>query len=279
MSQVDNSRIFRDFLAAGLGCAIADTIFNPLEVLKVRLQVFRSTNPAVSVNFLEFTSKIVKTDGIIGLWVPGLEPTILRGFFYAGYRIGCYPTMKRLTTAATGLDADSFAIKLLAGGVCGATGSLVFSPLDLARVQMQADSKKYRNTFQALFNIFKNDGIKSGLWRGATASIYRATFLSATQLSCYETFKSSITGFGYEEGPIIHAISSLASGTIAQLTVMPFDVVKTQVMTAAVNRESRGICYVSVISKIFKNDGMLGFYRGTLPAIMRQGPCILIQVN
>jgi hypothetical protein len=33
-------KLVKEWLSAGLACAIADTIFNPLEVIKIRKQLF-----------------------------------------------------------------------------------------------------------------------------------------------------------------------------------------------------------------------------------------------
>ena len=75
------------WLAAGVGCALADTIFNPLEFLKVRRQLEGAHGATVA----RIASTAFAAEGLYGLWQPGLLATWLRGLSYTGFRIGLYP--------------------------------------------------------------------------------------------------------------------------------------------------------------------------------------------
>ena len=60
-----------EWAAAGVGCALADTMFNPLEVLKVRAQQRASRASATSL-----AREAIRRDGFVrGLVVPGLTAT------------------------------------------------------------------------------------------------------------------------------------------------------------------------------------------------------------
>lgn len=83
--------LFKEFLAAGIGCAIADSLFNPLEIIKVKLQVEVVNNRNNAVSSVMSIKRVyqhvvytLKNEGILQLWLPGLVPTVVRGFFYAG---------------------------------------------------------------------------------------------------------------------------------------------------------------------------------------------------
>ena len=302
--------ILKEVAAAGIGCAIADSIFNPLEIVKVRLQVLSGDATVISSRgFVEELLTIVRNDGFVNLWTPGLSPTFLRGFLYAGSRIGMYPTVKNfvndnvpLTTKVdNNLNRDiPFVTKLLAGALCGAVGSLIFSPLDLIRINFQKNPKCYSSTATAFIEIFNKDGLP-GLWRGSSATVLRATLLSGCQLSIYDQLKtyasvisehdadSSVTPW-LREGPFLHASASFTSGVIAQAVIMPIDAIKTNIMvmnsntaqesnvSRQFNPSDRPATISGAFSKILKEGGLRGFYRGFAPAVLRQGPCILIQV-
>ena len=114
-------RLAKEWLSAGVGCALSDTVFNPLEVLKVRRQIQASSNATRSVisnqiNTLRLAkSAIQEADGSIlkGLWQPGLLATWMRGLSYTGFRIGLYPTVRdyyvktRTPTSARGMDRNA----------------------------------------------------------------------------------------------------------------------------------------------------------------------------
>ena len=303
----------KEVMAAGIGCAIADSLFNPLEIVKVRLQVNGGNGSVISASRIkDEIFAIIRTEGISDLWTPGLLPTFLRGLLYAGSRIGMYPTVRNLiddnvTSTATKVNdvtkRDShFMTKLLAGAICGAVGSFIFSPLDLIRINFQRNPKAYPSTRLAFYQIYKNDGFR-GLWSGSSATVLRATLLSGCQLSIYDQIKNFAStvdggaehrgiGSWLDEGPILHASASILSGVIAQAIIMPVDTLKTKMMVKGreIAFDPNKICVSSAIgnpsalsllsasSMILREGGIAGFYRGFAPALLRQGPCILLQV-
>ena len=86
----------REWLAASMGCTIADAMFNPLEVLKVRRQMLArrassttASNAAAAAatasatapptGTLALARDAIKSRGLAnGLWLPGLEATCYR---------------------------------------------------------------------------------------------------------------------------------------------------------------------------------------------------------
>lgn len=298
--------IAKEVMAAGIGCAIADSLFNPLEIVKVRLQVSGGNGSVISFSRIkDEIIAIIKAEGILNLWTPGLLPTFLRGLLYAGSRIGMYPTVRnfiddnvtpKAETVHDNVKRDShFVTKLLAGAVCGAVGSFIFSPLDLIRINFQKNPKAYPSTRLAFYQVIKQNGLR-GLWSGSSATVLRATLLSGCQLSIYDQIKNiasrvdrgpehSSIGSWLDEGPILHASASILSGVIAQAIIMPVDTLKTKMMvqnqeiTIGKNATENPNTLLSASSIIFREGGLLGFYRGFAPALLRQGPCILLQVQ
>ena len=290
--------ILKEIAAAGIGCALVDSLFNPLEVLKVRLQNSSGLSNTSQMVAMAATAKtIVRCNGYSGLWLPGLFPTILRGIFYVGVRIGTYPTAKLLLpNVVPAIEPDSFFNKLIAGAMCGTLGSTLFTPLDVIRIRFQAYKNAYPSTLAAFGIIASNEGGMQSLWRGGFVNILRATSLSGAQLSIYDQLKvlakgySSITptsnclqstkGVGLKsfisskitsEGPLLHATASFASGTVAQFIIMPIDTLKTRIMLSytrpkvttgevhshARQRHPAGIQPGSVRSSFAQNDALV----------------------
>ena len=79
-----------EVLASGLGAAVTDTLFNPLEMLKVRVQTSETTAPSAA-------RAVYAKGGLWLLWSPGLQATWVRSFCVTGLRIGLYPTVKAIT--------------------------------------------------------------------------------------------------------------------------------------------------------------------------------------
>ena len=201
-------RLAKEWLSAGVGCALSDTVFNPLEVLKVRRQIqASSTTSTTTTTFGLAQTAIKEADGsaVRGLWQPGLLATWMRGLSYTGFRIGLYPTvrdyyaekLKRRSVGVRGMDGTSeeeeengtmsesekFALKLLAGATTGAIGSAVFNPIDIVRIRMQ--SQPYR-----------------ALSLGSEAAAATASSAAARQKTFYPSTTRAFSMIAREEGVV-----------------------------------------------------------------------------
>jgi hypothetical protein len=170
-NMADNSttRLVIEWTSAGIGCACADGFMNPLEIIKVRMQAQTGKqNKVLSfANVLRVGQDVVSKDGFSSIIIPGLLPTALRGFFYAGFRIGMYPTVNTYYQSLYSSSSSDFIVKLCAGATTGAVGSFIFNPIDVVRVRFQKNRLAYPNTFSAFSTIVKEEGVK-GLWTGAS---------------------------------------------------------------------------------------------------------------
>jgi len=262
--------VAREWAAAGVGCALADTVFNPLEVLKVRAQ--QATSPTSTATLAR---ESIAADGFVrGLFVPGLAATWMRGLSYTGFRIGLYPSVRDEALHIVG--GDGFATRLAAGAITGGIGALVFNPIDVVRVRMQSVGCEYRSTVSAFGEVARAEGVARGLWRGTGACVARAMTLSGSQLATYDASKRWFLAHGYfkEDASPLHFTSSFVSGVVAQTVTQPVDTLKTLVMSSA----SEGKGTIEIARDIVAKHGLRGFYRGFFAAAARQGPVMVIQM-
>ena len=273
----------REWLSASLGCAVADTIFNPLEVLKVRRQVAMgargASSGAVPASTLALAKAAIQERGVYrGLWHPGLEATVYRAFSYTGFRIGMYPAVRDavVETKVFG-GGDAVAARVVAGAATGSIGSALFNPIDVVRIRMQGPNP-HASTAMAFVEIAKRDGV-AGLWRGWGVCVLRAATLSGAQLATYDTVKRTLRSAdpssAFTEGPMLHFTASLASGIVAQTMTQPADTLKTLVM-AQTGASRRGA--FATASELLRRSGPAALYRGFWPAAARQGPVMVIQM-
>ena len=300
----------REWLAASLGCTVADTIFNPLEVLKVRRQIAVASTTAASAapsssassSTLGLARSAIAERGLLrGLWLPGLEATCYRAFSYTGFRIGMYPSVRDAVArtmgggderassdaSASGASASSLPSRLAAGALTGAIGSAVFNPIDVVRVRQQG-ATPYPSTLGAFVEVARSEGVVSGLYRGLGACVLRAAMLSGSQLATYDTAKRWLRGdegspwaargspWAIPEGPALHFAASFLSGVVAQTATQPADTLKTLAMAETGNGDGAGT--IAVARKVWRAGGVRAFYRGFWPAAARQGPVMVIQM-
>jgi hypothetical protein len=216
-------KIAREVLSAGCGAAIADSLFNPMEVIKVKLQLQGQIGQQAPYykGVVGAARKILAEDGLYLLWTPGLVATWIRGLSYTGFRIGMYPTVKTMFMKE---GEDSIIAKFCAGATTGAIGTTLANPVDVVRVRLQGESgvvdpltgmyktglhkgkpQSYQSTFHAFSTIAREEGVIAGLWRGTSANILRGVLLSASQLATYDHTKKTLKERGImEEGVQLH---------------------------------------------------------------------------
>eukprot|EP00192_Tetraselmis_astigmatica_P013018 CAMPEP_0117668170 /NCGR_PEP_ID=MMETSP0804-20121206/11390_1 /TAXON_ID=1074897 /ORGANISM="Tetraselmis astigmatica, Strain CCMP880" /LENGTH=385 /DNA_ID=CAMNT_0005476011 /DNA_START=67 /DNA_END=1225 /DNA_ORIENTATION=+ len=271
-------KVAREWAAAGVGCSLADTVFNPLEVLKVRLQTASSAHAPGQVHATPSVASIAreaisKKGFVSGLLEPGLMATWMRGLSYTGFRIGLYPAVRDQF-------GNSIGGRIAAGALTGAIGSALFNPVDIVRIRMQAPVPQYPNTIAAFSAIQHQEGLQ-GLWRGYSASMLRAAMLSGSQLATYDTTKRALlTGPGSwgfsQDGPALQLTASCVSGLVAQTVTQPADTLKTLVMSQKTDSRQKGVLEMLVAT--FRRGGFRAFYAGYFPALGRQGPVMLVQM-
>lgn len=268
------SSVVSDVLCAGLGAAITDSVFNPLEVVKVRLQTAQQLQQPQE-SFVGAASALHARGGPYLLWSPGIVATWARAFGFTGLRVGLYPTVKRLLGGDEAGGDPSLGTKIAAGATTGAIGSSIANPVDLVRTRMQAQAGRetlYASNAAVVKGVVSAEGGVAALWRGVSATALRATLLSGAQLSTYDELKTGLKRAGFAEGTVLHATCGVVSGIVAQTVCQPADTIKSRVLSGGY--AGAWACARHTIAA----EGLKGLYRGYLPAVFRQAPVVLVQM-
>ena len=274
-------------VAAGLGAAgfaggLSVAIMNPLDTLKVRYQV--STEPG---GMRGFAGQILRREGLWrGLWLPGVGANFGAICVSSVGRVGCYPYVRDGLLNAVGLEKNA-GVMFVAGLLAGAVGYLVSSPVYQVKTLAQAEAglvengvfatgaslgkaPRYASLVQGLGTL-KRDG---HLWRGAGALVVRGALLSAGMQVGYDGFKTWAKRRGMlEDGPVLHGLAACAGGVGAGVCATPADVVMTRYQASSTYRSAFGAA-----ADILRKDGVLAFYRGFTPFVVRLGPVFLISL-
>ena len=274
------SPVAREYLSGSLASSFTAALFNPLEVVKTRLQLqgMPGTPQIYSQGFAATLRTIAQQDGVALLWGHGLLTIVGRDFFYSGVRTGMYPTVR--TMIASGRKAADVTMleKILAGAVCGGVGAGLGNPFDVVRVRMIADGgaihprtrklttgfragrePQYRSSLQCFADAWRNEGFIRGLClRGIAPSMSRAALLTAAQMSTYDHAKVLGKRHGiFSEGVSLHCVAAAISGFAAQLACNPADVLKSRVMSARQRHgASASVTARSMAMHILQHEGI-----------------------
>ncbi|GMH74659.1 hypothetical protein TrST_g3991 [Triparma strigata] len=290
-----------ELVAGGTANAIASFLLNPCDVVKLRVQsqpLPPSDPKAMYKSTFSAAKKIASEEGVFvlranqGLWFPGVVPSMLREFSYSSFRFGLYAPVKALLK----VDERSLQGKILSGATSGSIGSFLAVPTDRLKIRMQREAGRVGadglyetglfvgrrptypvfNFFSGFRKMFVEEGGIRGMWKGWEPTVARAACLAGAQLSSYDHTKFVMKDKGImEDGTPLHVVASLVAGVAALVCTQPFDTIKSRVM--ALDGEAGGPNGVlEAIKTTAKNEGLRGFYRGSLASYLRFGPHFII---
>jgi len=281
--QQGNDSLWPKFVAGGVSCMIISFFFNPMDVIKVRLQLQNQLEKVSVAHFYGAQTRyhgfshaavtIIKEEGVQGL-MKGITASMIRELSYSSLRLGLYDPIKNFLAPNT-KDKNDFTLmqKIMAGALSGAIGSSIVNPTDLVKIRFQkvrkGDPKPYNNTFHGFWSIFKNEGGLAGLYRGVLPTTLRASVLTSAQLSSYDHSKRLLLKHGYlPDGYYCHLAASIISGLVTTTATNPVDIVKTRWMGERQLYKGPLDVFVQIVLK----EGPHALFKGWVPNYLRLGP-------
>lgn len=269
------------FINGGAAGMVATTVIQPVDMIKVRLQLAGEgvkTGPKPTP--LSVTREVIAAGRVLDLYT-GLSAGLLRQAVYTTARMGFFETfMKSLTARAEGQGTKiGFAERAAAGLTAGGIAAMIGNPADLALIRMQSDGLKpreqranYRSVFDALIRITRSEGI-GALWSGAFPTVVRAMALNFGQLAFFSEAKSQLKDTNLS--PRAQTLSaSAAAGFFASFFSLPFDFVKTRLQKQQRGPDGR-MPYRGMLDcfqKVIREEGPLRLYRGFSTYYVRIAP-------
>jgi hypothetical protein len=263
---------------AGVSNALAGSVTNPVDVVKVRLQMDGAGLGATRQyqGVAHCARSLVREEGVSSLY-RGLSASVCREFSYSGIRMGLYEPTKQALGAADPAHTPLW-LKITSGALTGATGSILANPFDLVKVRMQAAGRTpYASVLAALREIKQEGGGWKGLWRGSGPTVQRAALLTASQVPSYDHVKHALKNGGYvQEGYLCHFGCSMVAGVVAAAVTSPVDLVKSRVMTQPIDPiTGNGTLYSGTLDcfrKVVRAEGAAALFKGFHGQWLRLGP-------
>jgi solute carrier family 25 oxoglutarate transporter 11 len=260
------------FINGGLSGMVATTCVQPIDMIKVRLQLAGegvAGGPRPSA--LSITRDIVASGRVLDLYT-GISAGLLRQAVYTTARLGFFDTfMISLKKRAADQNREiGFAERAGAGLAAGGIAAMFGNPADLALIRMQSDGlkpvaerKNYTSVIDALKSIGKSEGI-GALWAGAAPTVVRAMALNFGQLAFFSEAKARLKESSSLSPKTQTLCASAIAGFFASFFSLPFDFVKTRLQKQ--QRAPDGtLPYKNMMhcfGKVAREEGLLRFYRG-----------------
>ena len=165
--------------------------------------------------------------------------------------------------SSTRQAGSRFVASLVAAGAAEA----VSLPLDVLKVRLQVmGGHAERHSIVALAASIRREEGATALWKGLPAALLRQCLYTSMSLVIYEPLRNAIVG---ENANPTFAQRLLAGGSAGALAITVFnwtEVIKTQ-QQASRGRERESIR--SVARRVYRTDGVWGFWRGVRPNVAR----------
>ncbi|KAL1130219.1 hypothetical protein AAG570_013157 [Ranatra chinensis] len=237
--------------AGGVTGGIEICITYPTEYVKTQLQLDEKSSKSGVKQYkgiVDCVQKTVKSHGVFGLY-RGLSVLLYGSIPKSAVRFGAFETFKSYAVDERGnLSLQNRALCGLGAGIFEAIFAV--TPMETIKVKFINDRRslnpKYKGFLHGVNYIIREQGVR-GVYQGVVPTIMKQ--------GSNQAIRFFITGaFGAVAGA-----ASVFGNT-------PIDVVKTRMQGLdAAKYKGTVDCFV----QIWKNEGFLAFYKGTLPRLSR----------
>ncbi|KAJ3271083.1 hypothetical protein HDV01_007096 [Terramyces sp. JEL0728] len=185
-----------------------------------------------------------------------------------------------------------FWVNFGAGGAAGLIGATITCPLEVVKTRLQSSLYRSqevvlqsRNPIRIaghhmvgvvgiLHNIYKTEGI-TALWKGLGPNLVGVVPARAVYFSVYNKGKAVYSNWHGEENSKVHMISALTAGFATASFSNPIWLIKTRMQLQSEHVLKTGLVQyknsIDCAIKVFKQEGVIGFYRGFSASMLGLG--------
>ncbi|KAL7730451.1 hypothetical protein ACLKA6_016674 [Drosophila palustris] len=177
-----NIPVWGEVLAGGCGGAAQVIFTNPLEIVKIRLQVAGEIAGGSKISALS----VVRELGFFGLY-KGAKACLLRDVNFSAIY---FPTYAHVKASLADKDGYNSPVSLLAAGaIAGIPAASLVTPADVIKTRLQVAARKGQTTYTGLWDATKKIMAEEGpraFWKGTAARVCRSSPQFGVTLFTYE---------------------------------------------------------------------------------------------
>ncbi|VVC89018.1 mitochondrial glycine transporter-like isoform X2 [Leptidea sinapis] len=263
--------VLKAFLAGSFSGTFSTILFQPLDLVKTRLQnpsqnvVAATVDGRIQPGMMTTFVNIIRQEQIVGLW-RGMVPSIARCVPGVGLY---FSSLHWLKTKLGKNRQDLTAIEAVTLGVVARTMSgVALIPITVIKTRYESGVYKYNSLSGALKAIYKAEGIR-GLACGLGPTLARDAPFSGLYLMFYTQTKQSVPKEWLQSPTAasgIHFMCGVAAGIAASLVTNPADVLKTKMQLYPEKFPNA----MSAAIYVHQNYGVRGYFKGAVPRMLRR---------
>lgn len=297
-----------DLVLGSTAGMVGKLIEYPFDTVKVRLQSSsRYAGP------LDCFAQSMRTEGMLGLYrgisAPMFGAAIETSSLFFSYRLA-QDALERTLYRGTIKDEPLPLTALIAcGAVSGAFTSMLLTPIELVKCQMQVPPDTYggaagqtraqRSPVTVIASVYSHGGL-AGFWRGQMGTLIRETGGSAAWFGSYESVKALFRRRAAaaasqhkrnDNGAAVSAQETAAAQTIPiwqqmiagacagmayNFAFYPADTIKSRMQTeqmgGSTTVKAPRVTFLDIGRDIWREQGLRGMYRGCGITVARAAP-------
>lgn len=249
------------------GC-VEVSITYPTEYVKVMLQLDDRSGVARQFrNSFDVVKQTINKHGIFGLY-RGFSVVFYGAFPKYAFRFGAYEQIKQFFVDENNqLKPKDKLICGMGAGICEALFAVI--PQESVKVKFIndrcSDQPKYKGLFHGIREIVREKGLR-GTYQGVLPTLLKQGSNQAIRFFVFESLKEWYDGNNYPKNKAVIPILGAIAGAASVFGNTPLDVVKTRMQSLEAQRfKSTWDC----IMQIYRNEGLLAFYKGTVPRLTK----------
>ena len=296
---------FKYLLAGGLSGAISRTATAPLDRLKVltikqvllqnETRTHRSYSQVVSIR--KGLLKIYQTGGITSFFKGNLL-NVVKIIPESALKFYVFESIKGNISGYLKVDKDNLPLygRFLAGGAGGLVSQFVVYPIETVKTRLMSQIttmpssvtdphtvSKQETIVSTIKQMFREQGIKS-FYRGCGPALVGIVPYAGVDMAVYETLKVTCRKIYGDKVPIPVLLScGVVAGACGGVLMYPLSLVRTRfhflIRLQAQGTPSHPTFYNGswdCIKKTYGREGVVGFYRGLAPTMLKVLPAISI---
>ncbi|KAM6972297.1 mitochondrial glycine transporter B-like [Aplochiton taeniatus] len=256
--------VLKAFMCGSLSGTCSTLLFQPLDLVKTRLQTLQNNmkpgSPKVGM-FAVFVN-IIRTENVLSLW-KGVSPSFVRCIPGVGIYFSTYYSLKQHFFLERAPNAGE---AVLLGGGARAVAGVSMLPVTVIKTRFESGRYNYVSVVGALRSMWQTEGPRA-LFSGLTATLLRDAPFSGIYVMFYSQAKSSlpqeVSASPY--APLVNFGCGVVAGVLASLVTQPADVVKTHIQVSPAHWSTR-----DAVRYIYMENGLRGFFRGAVPRSLRR---------
>uniref|UniRef100_A0A1E1XRY2 Mitochondrial glycine transporter n=1 Tax=Amblyomma sculptum TaxID=1581419 RepID=A0A1E1XRY2_AMBSC len=257
-----SSPLVKSFLAGSLSGTCSTLLFQPLDLLKTRLQQPQAAGEMSRAGMLKHVIHVVKNEKVLGLW-KGTVPSIVR----CVPGVGLYFCTLHFLKTSLHMDNPNSSQAMFLGASARSIAGVVLLPVTVIKTRFESEVYHYRTMSEATRDIYRTHGIR-GLYSGLIPTLIRDAPYSGIYLVFYVQAKHFVPE-SVTEGSHVMATNfacGVVAGLLASVVTQPADVIKTHMQLSPGKFQS----ITTTILLIAKEEGVVGYFRGLVPRMLRR---------